>query len=298
MTTSIENTYTTLLQLLKEGETYLREAGLNSPRKEADLLVCHAARISRLQLYMGLQNRVPLETCQRARGLFAQRAARIPFQYLVGNQEFWGLDLEIKPGVFIPRPETEVLVGEAIAWTTACREDQKITIVDLGTGSGCIGIAMARACTKAQIWAIDISDKALKIAEQNARRLGVAERIAFLKGNLFEPLKGRVDRVDMILSNPPYVRSGDLKSLSREIRDHEPWEALDGGEDGLDVCRRIVQRAVDYLVPDGILLLEIGDQQAGPLKGWVKQQGLPWEVDFRHDLSGIQRVALLKKKWP
>ena len=184
-----------------------------------------------------------------------------------------------------------------------------MTLIDLGTGSGCIAIALAKALPDARILATDISSEALAIARRNAIRLGINPQITFLTGDLFEPLKepcrlppshaGREEvfrRADMIVSNPPYIPSRDLQSLAPEIRDHEPSVALDGGADGLDLSRRIIQTAPDYLASGGHLVLEMGWGQAKPIREWIHQQGLPWEIQFKQDLAGIERVAILTKK--
>ena len=273
---------------------------------EADLLVSHVLKASRLQLYLRLQDAVPTGAYKRAKGLFSRRATHIPLQYLLGIHEFWGLEFEITPEVFIPRPETEIVVEEAIKLMSRRPKTKGMTIVDLGTGSGCIAIALAKALYGVRILATDISRKAVAIAKRNAIRLGVNSQITFLTGNLFEPLErpGRLPqshlcreavfgRVDMIVSNPPYIPSPDLETLAPEIKDHEPTVALDGGEDGLDLTRRIIQTAPDYLAPGGTLVLEMGWGQAVPIREWICQQGLPWEIEFRQDLAGIERVAIL-----
>jgi release factor glutamine methyltransferase len=273
-------------------------AGLSNPRQEADFLVSHAAQLTRLQLYLDLGSAVSERVYKRTKNLLVQRAQGIPLQYLLGTQEFWGLEFVVTPNVLIPRPETETLVEEAIRLVNSFkRKSRKCTILDIGTGCGCIAAALSKTFPHARILATDISTKALTIARRNAERLGLGERITFLKGNLFEPLKKLcVDKVDMIVSNPPYVASNEIQTLAPEVKDHEPRIALDGGPDGLDLCKRILQKAPDYLVCGGILVMEIGYGQAGSLAEWILQQGLPWEVRFKHDLAGIERVAILTKK--
>ncbi len=277
-------------------------AGLPNPRQEADLLVSHVAQLTRLQLYLDLGSAVSARVCQRVTALLAQRVQGIPIQYLLGTQEFWGLEFIVTPDVLIPRPETESLVEESIRLADRAGEKTRgYTILDIGTGCGCIAVALSKAFPRARILATDISAKALAVARRNAKRLGVGERVGFLKGDLFQPLKKQsVDKVDMIVSNPPYVPSGELQTLAPEVKDHEPRIALDGGTDGLDLCRRILQEAPDYLARRGNLVMEIGYRQAGPLRAWIHRQsasgGLPWEVRFKHDLVGIERVAVLTKK--
>ncbi len=273
-------------------------AGLPHPRQEADLLVSHAVQLTRLQLYLDLGTAVSARVYKRVKDLLVQRAQGIPLQYLVGTQQFWGLEFIVTPDVLIPRPETENLVEEAINLANSFGpKNQKCTILDIGTGCGCIAVALSKSLPHARILATDISAKALTIARRNAKRLGVGERITFLMGDLFEPLKKLcVDKVDMIVSNPPYVASGEIQTLAPEVKDHEPKIALDGGSDGLDLCKRTLREAPDYLAQGGTLAMEIGYRQAGPLAEWIRQQGLPWEVRFKHDLAGIERVAILTRK--
>ncbi len=277
-------------------------AGLPNPRQEADFLVSHAAKLTRLQLYLDLGSAVSARVYKRVKDLLVQRAQGIPLQYLVGTQQFWGLEFIVTPDVLIPRPETENLVEEVIRLANNIgQKTQECTILDIGTGCGCIAVALSKAIPHARILATDISAKALTIARRNAKRLGVGERIGFLKGDLFKPLKKHsVGKVDMIVSNPPYVASGELQTLAPEVKDHEPRIALDGGSDGLDLCKRILREAPDYLDRGGTLAMEIGYRQARPLRAWIHRQsasgGLPWEVRFKHDLAGIERVAILTKK--
>jgi release factor glutamine methyltransferase len=273
-------------------------AGLLHPRQEVDLLVSHAAKLTRLQLYLDLGSAVSARVYKRAKDLLLQRAHGIPLQYLLGTQQFWGLEFIVTPDVLIPRPETENLVEEAINLAKSFKQKHReYTILDICTGCGCIAVALSKALPHARILATDVSAKALTIARRNAKRLGVGERITFLKGDLFEPIKKLCgEKLDMIVANPPYVASGEIQSLASEVKDYEPKIALDGGPDGLDLCKRILKRASDYLNHGGALAMEIGYRQAKPLVGWIRQQKLPWEVRFKHDLAGIERVAVLTKK--
>ncbi|MCI0526920.1 MAG: peptide chain release factor N(5)-glutamine methyltransferase [Nitrospira sp.] len=287
----------TLLQLLQEGERRFKMAGLPNPCQETDLLVSHAAKLTRLQLYLDLGSAVSARVYKQAKDLFAQRTQGIPIQYLLGTQEFWGLEFIVTPDVLIPRPETENLVEEAISLANSFARNPRCTILDIGTGCGCIAVALSKSLPHARILATDVSARALIIARRNAKRQGVNERITFLKGDLFEPLKKlRLDKMDMIVSNPPYVASGKIQTLAPEVKNHEPRIALDGGSDGLDICKHILHEAPDYLDQGGILAMEIGHKQAVPLAEWIRQRGLPWEVRFKHDLAGIKRVAVLTRK--
>jgi release factor glutamine methyltransferase len=258
-----------------------------------------------LQLYLRLEDTVTTRAFKRSQQLFSQRARGIPLQYLTGIQEFWGLEYVVTPDVLIPRPETEILVEEVIRLVKDRQRSGTSRLVDLGTGSGCIAIALAKFLPGVEILATDISGDALTIARRNARRLGVDQQITFVKGNLFEPLKKRsAGQADMIISNPPYIPSDELQTLATEVKDHEPRIALDGGPDGLDLCRRIIQEAPNHLDSGGILVMEIGWKQSKVLSQWINRQsassalggGLPWDFEFRKDLSGIERVMILKRK--
>jgi release factor glutamine methyltransferase len=280
-----------------------------NPRQETELLICHALETNRLQLYLRQPKAVSSEASRKARDLFLQRATRIPLQYLLGTQEFWGLEFEVETSVLIPRPETEILIEEALRVLNRLPKTEDIRIIDLGTGSGCIAIALAKELPKARILATDLSQAALAVARRNARRHGTENQITFESGDLFGPLKGSYSssaspgedreafcRAHLIISNPPYVASQEMDTLAKEIKDHEPRMALDGGQDGLDVCRRIIQEAPNYLVPGGTLAIEIGWKQAEPLRKWTQAQACPWEIEFKKDLAGIDRVALFTKK--
>jgi release factor glutamine methyltransferase len=272
-------------------------ASLPNPRQEADLLVSHVIKANRLQLYLNPEDIVSASSYEKAQKLFEQRAAGVPTQYLLGIQEFWGLEFVVTPDVLIPRPETEVLVEEVLRLV----KDQPVSgsrpIVDLGTGSGCIAITLAKSLPGVQMMATDISRNALTIARGNARRLGVHRQCTFVHGNLLEFLAKRDgNRVNMIISNPPYIPSDELETLAAEVKDHEPRLALDGGPDGLDLCRRIIQESPDRLVPGGTLIMEIGWKQSRTLSEWINHQDLPWEFEFKKDLAGIERVIILRKR--
>ena len=254
-------------------------------------------KANRLQLYLHLEDIVTVRSCQKAQKLFEQRATGVPVQYLVGIQEFWGLEFVVTPDVLIPRPETELLVEEVLQLVKDPLPSESRPIVDLGTGSGCIAIALAKSLPGVQMMATDISKNALTVARRNARRLGVHQQITFVHGNLFEFFtKQGASEVSMIISNPPYVPSDELETLAPEVKDHEPRLALDGGSDGLDFCRRIVQESPDHLASGGTLVMEIGWKQSQLLAEWINEQDLPWEFEFKKDLAGIERVMILRKR--
>lgn len=216
----------------------------------------------------------------------ARRVRREPMAYIRGTQEFYGREFLVGPGVLIPRPETELLVDEAKAAAMGRRTPR---IADIGTGSGCLAVTLALELPSAQVTATDISADALTIARGNAEAHGVASRIAFVEASY---LTGIAGPFDLIVSNPPYVRAIDEPSLSPEVRDHEPREALYGGEDGLRDIRAIAQAATTALKPGGVLVMEIGFGQATAVAAVLTAVGLGGEVTIRRDLQGIPRVAV------
>jgi release factor glutamine methyltransferase len=215
----------------------------------------------------------------------ARRRAGEPIQYITGEAEFFGLPFAVAPGVLIPRPETEHLVEEAIRLAAGWESPR---IADIGTGSGAIAVALASSLTKARLTATDLSSDALAIAKDNAERNHVAERIRFLQGDLLAPLAG--ESFHIVASNPPYVPLDDLGSLSVEVREYEPHQALFAGGDGLDVYKRLIPGARARLVPDGWLLLEIGYGQRTAIAGLLEASGYG-EIRFLPDYQGIPRVA-------
>lgn len=219
----------------------------------------------------------------------ARRVRREPMAYIRGTQEFYGREFLVGPGVLIPRPETELLVEEAKAAAMGRRTPR---IADVGTGSGCLAVTLALELPSAQLVATDISTDALTIARGNAAAHGVGGRITFIETTY---LAGIAGAFDLIVSNPPYVRELDRPSLAPEVRDHEPREALFGGEDGLRDIRAIAQAATTALKPGGVLVMEIGMGQATAVTGVLTGAGLGAELTLRHDLQGIPRVAVAQR---
>jgi len=221
--------------------------------------------------------------------LVARRVRREPMAYIRGTQEFYGREFLVGPGVLIPRPETELLVDEAKAAAMGRRTPR---IADIGTGSGCLAVTLALELPSALVTATDISADALTIARGNAAAHGVSGRITFVETSY---LTGIAGPFDVIVSNPPYVRDTDAPSLAPEVRDHEPREALFGGDDGLRDIRAIVQTATTALKPGGVLVMEIGMGQANAVTAVLAAAGLGAELTLRHDLQGIPRVAVAQR---
>jgi release factor glutamine methyltransferase len=226
---------------------------------------------------------------QRAtmRALVRRRAQAEPVAYLVGHREFFSLDFRVNPDVLIPRPETETLVVELL---TAIEPLANPRVADVGTGSGCIAVAVAANNPRVEITAVDISEAALGIARENAERHGVSDRIRFVEGNLLEPLAGQPP-LDAIVSNPPYVADGELPTLQPDVRLHEPNQALSAGEDGLKVIRRLISGAHAILAGGGVLLLEISPEQSDAVVSLLKHAGQYTEVRVVKDAAGDARVV-------
>jgi release factor glutamine methyltransferase len=275
----------TIGSLVKWASEDFRARGIENPRLDAELLVAHALRIDRMRVI--LDGARPLEGAELAtlRDLVKRRRSFEPIAYLRGMREFYGLPFRVDKRVLVPRPDTETLVDVALARTS--HVSLSMRQLDLCTGSGCVAIAMARQRPTAQVSASDLSADALAVARDNALRLG-AYNVAFYTGDLFAPLEGR--RFDVITANPPYIPTGDLATLMPDVRDHEPRLALDGGSDGLDLVRRIVDEAPAHLDDGGVLALEIGAGEAPVAAALLEQRGF---VDVRkdRDIARIERVV-------
>lgn len=265
---------------------YLAEKGDENPRLSAEWLLSAATGLSRVELYAHHDR--PLSPDERAtlREGVKRRAAGEPLQYVTGEVAFRHLVLTVRPGVLIPRPETEILVGEALS---AVAGVEAPLVVDLCTGSGCIALSMAQENVQARVFACDISPAAVEVARDNAGRLGLSQRVSVVSGDLFEPLPGELrGSVDVVISNPPYIPSADVPRLPAEVAGFEPHLALDGGADGLDFWRRIAQESRDWLRPGGHLLVELDERcvnsAAEGARIWYE------DVSVIRDLAGRPRV--------
>jgi release factor glutamine methyltransferase len=271
-----------VLKILNWTKGYLADKGVENPRLEAEWMLCEALSLDRVGLYLNFDK--PLSEAELAayRGMVARRGRREPLQYILGSQEFMGLDFQVTPAVLIPRHDTEVLVAEGVKRGGAAR-----SILDIGAGSGCVAVALAKALPEAEICSVDISAEALAVARDNALKNGVT--VQFFQGSLFDPFAGR--RFDMVVSNPPYIPAAELATLQQEVRGFEPLGALDGGVDGLDFYRAIVARAPGHLTAGGWLLFEVGAGQAPEVLGLLKVGGFATESFTALDPSGIERVV-------
>jgi release factor glutamine methyltransferase len=279
-------TESTARGLLRYAAARLKGAGVVEPEKEAELLITATAGVDRVSLFRDDPALAP-HLAERIRSLVERRLTHEPLQYLLGQVDFLGLRIRVGPGVLIPRPETELLIEELVRHAD---KEQACRIVDMCTGSGCLALAAARALPEATVTGTDVSDEALAYARDNATRNDI-RNVRFLKGHLYEPVKG--ERFHIILSNPPYVKTGDMEALQPEIRDWEPGEALDGGADGLDFYRRILSLAPAHLVKAGLVVLELGYDQAEEVSALAGASGFE-TLDVRKDFCGIERVMVLR----
>ncbi|HKI32486.1 MAG TPA: peptide chain release factor N(5)-glutamine methyltransferase [Gemmataceae bacterium] len=252
----------TIGRLLDWTAKFLAQKGSEFPRLDAEVLLSHALGCKRIELYTRYEELAAEEARARFKELIRKRLEGCPVAYLVGRKEFFSLEFEVGPTVLIPRPDTETLVVEALR---LAKEMTEPAVLDLGTGSGAIPIAIAKRHKTARLTATDVSLEALAVAQRNAAKHGVAERIHFLHGDLFEPISSE-ERFDFILSNPPYIAREDIAALPVGVRDYEPHLALDGGIGGYAVFDRLIHEAPRYLKPGGYLIVEIGAPQEGPAR--------------------------------
>ena len=282
--------------LLKRGIEQLRTARVSSFTLAAELLLLHATGRDRTWIYSHPEEVLPPATVANFLSLVGRRASSVPTQHLIGKQEFWGLEFTVSADVLIPRPETEHLVEVALD-RLAIRElragrdprlsGKNIQLVDIGTGSGCIAIALAKELPEAEVFATDISAKALDLARGNAARLGFADRIRFTESNLLGSLSSL--KFDLIISNPPYLAWGEADSLPVEVRDHEPRQALFGGPEGYELYGDLILQASKHLKQGGLLVLELGHTSLPAVQPLLDSSA--WaNLSVTKDLAGMDRV--------
>ena len=278
-----------VLELLEWTTSYFNKHSIPNPRLDAELLLGHLLEKTRLQLYLHFDMPVFQEQLTAFRNLIKKRIAHTPISYLTNHKEFMSLDFYIDERVLVPRPETEFLV-EAIF---KMEIDGPHRLLEIGTGSGIIATTLALHAPDWEIIATDISQDALAVAQKNRDTHGCTERITLLHGDLFEPIQQhKLSRFNCVVSNPPYLMSGENDTLGPGVREHEPHVALFAGEDGLDVIRRLIAEAPNYLHPGGKLIFEIGYRQAEAVRPLLKAHPSYQKHRLIKDYSGIERVAI------
>lgn len=280
----------TLSDWVRWGARQLNECGTAGARREAELLLVFAAGMSREAYYLHDREILPAGQAILFEQAVLRRCRREPLAYITGHREFYGLDLSVTPDVLIPRPETELLVETGLE---RLREMgvQAPLVVDACTGSGAIAVAIAFHAPVARVAATDISEAALEVARGNARLHGVGDRISFRQGDLLAPVADLSGKVDLLLSNPPYIPAGQIDALEPEVSEYEPRLALSGGPDGLDIYRRLCRDAVHLVRPGGSMLLEIGHDQGEPVLQTARDYG--WQGTWVPDLAGLQRMVIV-----
>lgn len=281
----------TILETLQEAAAAFTAAGLTGARLDAEVLLGHCLNKERLFFHTDPSYELTSDETDRYRQLVGRRLRREPVAYIVGHKEFWSLPFSVDRRVLIPRPETEILVEEVLKIATLS-DNVATGILEIGIGSGAISIALASELKHVKIWSSDISLDAVRVAKQNAGKLGLADRITFLVGDMVKPFSGLFD---VIVSNPPYIADTDYAALPEGVRDFEPSSALLGGPDGLSFHRELICEGGARLKKGGWLLLEIGSEQKRDVEGIIDMSGLYDNIRCRTDYAGLDRVVLARR---
>jgi release factor glutamine methyltransferase len=279
-------------EVLNQAAHELERQGIPSARLDAEILLSHFLQTDLAGLYRAPERPLRPDQLLDFRQWIARRRQGEPVAYILNRKEFWALPLEVNDKVLVPRPDTEILVEEVLA-CCAGKEDQRLRILEIGTGSGAVAVALATELKSAWILATDISGAALSVAASNALRHGVKGRISFLQGDLLAPLSGSFD---IIVCNPPYISDSEYGNLSHEIRLYEPPVALMGGSDGTDLHGRLIEQGASRLRRGGFLLMEIGAGQRACIEGMLQAFPDYEEVGFRKDYGGLDRVVRARKR--
>jgi release factor glutamine methyltransferase len=282
----------TVLSLLNQTAERLASRCPETPRLDAEVLLAHVLATDKVGLYLSFHNPVSSEAQSQLQALVQRRLKGEPVSYLIGRKEFWSLLFKVGPAVMVPRPQTETLVEEALKLFPS---HSSPVVLDIGTGSGALAIALATELPHATLIATDICAETLAMARKNAASNRIMT-ITFLQGDLFAPVEGSGAAFDLIVSNPPYIAHDAIAALPAGIRDYEPHVALDGGPDGLACYRRIVAEAPRYLKPGGWLLLEVGEGQSQPLIKLISQNTMFGAPETAHDLLHIERVVKAQRR--
>lgn len=278
----------TIQRILEWTTGFLKQKGVESARLEAELLLAHARHCQRIHLYAHFEDVVPEDQRTRMREMVQRRAKREPLAYIVGSKEFYGRNFEVGQGVLIPRPETETLVDVCLDYMP---KEAAPRLIEVGFGSGCIAVTLARQRTRCRVTATDQSPAAMEFARRNVLKSGVADRVELLEGDCLLPLRDAdAASFDGLVSNPPYIRQDEMATLQPEVGLHEPHAALVSGIDGLDLVRRIVADAPRLLKPGGFLAMELDPAQCAIVAELLRSSGFD-AVRMTRDLSGRERVV-------
>ncbi len=283
--------------LLSVTADYLQKKDIDSPRLCAEMLLAHQLKTTRIKLYLDFDKPLNEKDIDEYRSLIQRRLRREPVQYITGVQEFWSREFNVGPQVLIPRPETEILVEQAVSILKEKRNaDQTgtLSVLDIGTGSGAVAVSIASELPDADIWATDVSAEALRIAKANACKHGVENRINFIESDLFSALKNNSQPFDIIVSNPPYIPKEDYDALPPEVGKYEPRGALDGGDGGLFFINRLILEAKDFLRPGGWLLIEMAPFQTARAMEMIAQTGFCAEQKIIRDYSHKDRIVMAR----
>ena len=282
----------TLREFLRDSRRRLAEVGALEPRLESEVILTDVLGIPRHRLYAYQDDTIPDEAAETLEKAVQRRLRREPLAYILGHREFYGVDLTVGPGVMVPRPETEMLIERAMLVCMERMERAGLVVVDVGTGSGGIAVNLAMHLPGVRLYATDISADALEVARVNVDKFGLGQRVTLLKGDLLEPLPGRVD---VIVANLPYIPSARLKDLQPELA-WEPRTALDGGADGMVILRRLMGQAAGKLAVDGVMLLEIDPGQGEPLRRMATRLFPAAATSVEKDLAGLDRIFVVESQ--
>jgi release factor glutamine methyltransferase len=284
----------TIDELLKQSVKYLANHGVeNSTVLDAQLILGHILKVDRLYLIVHKDEQLDAEAIEEYHNLLQLRAQGMPLQYITGIQEFMSLPFDITTDVLIPRGDTEILVEHIISKCKECRGNDKISIMDIGTGSGCIAVSLAYYIGNSRVYAVDVSEKALDIARKNAELNKVMGKVSFIQKDILTgfPKLPTEEGADIIVSNPPYIKTDIIDTLQVEVKKYEPHLALDGGLDGLVFYRTIIQQADEHLRPGGLLAFEVDHDQSDQVVQLIEKTKMYKDIEVIKDLSGINRVV-------
>jgi release factor glutamine methyltransferase len=285
----------TVLELIQRTSEFLKKKGVDSARLHAELLLAHVLHLPRMQLYLNFERTLSPAELDQFREFVKRRGQREPLQHIVGSVSFCGYEIVVNRHVLVPRPETELLAECGWQFLNECvkEQDRTLNVLDYGTGSGCLAIALACKCPQAEIQAVDISEQALEVARQNAAGNNVTSRVHFHATDGMTTLPADL-RFKLIISNPPYIATAQIERLQPEVRDYDPRSALDGGPDGLQYYRRLAVESGERLEPEGRIMLELGDDQAEAVRDLFQTQN--WIVErIAEDYTQRPRIMIARK---